>query len=345
MVTTRVSDGALDSTGSRRRARSTGTRPRRCSTRTRWSAATAGSPRVARSPSTPACTRAARRTTSSSSASPARRTGSGGVRSTPRSRRSSSRACATKVVAHLGGARPLRRRRVRGRRPGAPDRASASSPTTPTTPSSRGRCSSTRPRPSCATSSRGARPPRAGVEADPEEDGTRSGTFVVLHPTRAEVLIGGTFYAGEIKKSIFTVMNDRLPLEGVFPMHCSANVGDDGDVAVFFGLSGTGKTTLSADPDAPPDRRRRARLGRRRRLQLRGRLLREGDPPLGGGRAGDLQDDAHVRHDPRERRPRRARRRRPRRRLEDREHARRLQARADRERPARRSAPGTRARS
>jgi phosphoenolpyruvate carboxykinase (ATP) len=87
------------------------------------------------------------------------------------------------------------------------------------------------------------------VEADPTEDGTRSGTFVVLHPGRTEVLIGGTFYAGEIKKSIFTVMNDRLPLEGVFPMHCSANVDDDGRVAIFFGLSGTGKTTLSADPD------------------------------------------------------------------------------------------------
>jgi phosphoenolpyruvate carboxykinase (ATP) len=87
------------------------------------------------------------------------------------------------------------------------------------------------------------------VEADPEEDGTRSSTFVVLHPTRAEVLIGGTAYAGEIKKSIFTLMNDRLPLQGVLPMHCSANVDDDGSVAVFFGLSGTGKTTLSADPD------------------------------------------------------------------------------------------------
>ncbi len=86
------------------------------------------------------------------------------------------------------------------------------------------------------------------VQADPEADGTRTGTFVVLHPTRVEVLIGGTFYAGEIKKSIFTVMNDRLPLEDVFPMHCSANVGPAGDVAVFFGLSGTGKTTLSADP-------------------------------------------------------------------------------------------------
>jgi phosphoenolpyruvate carboxykinase (ATP) len=87
------------------------------------------------------------------------------------------------------------------------------------------------------------------VEADPEEDETRSETFIVLHPSRAEVLIGGTEYAGEIKKSIFTVMNDRLPLEGVFPMHCSANVDDQGRVAIFFGLSGTGKTTLSADPE------------------------------------------------------------------------------------------------
>ena len=86
------------------------------------------------------------------------------------------------------------------------------------------------------------------VEADPEEDGTRSSTFVVLHPSRREIVIGGTYYAGEIKKSIFTLMNDRLPLEGVLPMHCSANVSDDGRAAIFFGLSGTGKTTLSADP-------------------------------------------------------------------------------------------------
>jgi phosphoenolpyruvate carboxykinase (ATP) len=86
------------------------------------------------------------------------------------------------------------------------------------------------------------------VEADPAEDGTRTGTFIVLHPGRTEVLIGGTFYGGEIKKSIFTVMNDRLPLEGILPMHCSANVGHDDRVAIFFGLSGTGKTTLSADP-------------------------------------------------------------------------------------------------
>jgi phosphoenolpyruvate carboxykinase (ATP) len=86
------------------------------------------------------------------------------------------------------------------------------------------------------------------VEADPSEDGTRTEVFVALHLSRGEVLIGGTFYGGEIKKSLFTVMNDRLPLEGVLPMHCSANVDDHGRVAIFFGLSGTGKTTLSADP-------------------------------------------------------------------------------------------------
>ena len=88
------------------------------------------------------------------------------------------------------------------------------------------------------------------VEAVPERDGTRTGVFVCLHPSRGEILIGGTFYGGEIKKSVFTLMNDRLPLDGVMPMHCSANVSrDEKDVAIFFGLSGTGKTTLSADPE------------------------------------------------------------------------------------------------
>jgi len=87
------------------------------------------------------------------------------------------------------------------------------------------------------------------VEADPQREGTRTEVFICLHPTRGEILIGGTFYGGEIKKSVFTLMNDRMPLEGVMPMHCSANVSRDGqDVAVFFGLSGTGKTTLSAEP-------------------------------------------------------------------------------------------------
>jgi phosphoenolpyruvate carboxykinase (ATP) len=87
--------------------------------------------------------------------------------------------------------------------------------------------------------------------ADPETDGTRAPNFVILHLSRQEILIGGTQYAGEIKKSIFTLMNDLLPNRGVLSMHCSANVGADGRVAVFFGLSGTGKTTLSTDSERP----------------------------------------------------------------------------------------------
>lgn len=86
-----------------------------------------------------------------------------------------------------------------------------------------------------------------GFHADPEIDGTRSETVIAIDFTHRTVLIGGTSYAGEIKKSVFTILNYLLPAQGVFPMHCSANVGPDGDTALFFGLSGTGKTTLSAD--------------------------------------------------------------------------------------------------
>ena len=85
------------------------------------------------------------------------------------------------------------------------------------------------------------------LEADAATDGTTSGTFIVVHMGRQLVLVGGSGYAGEIKKSIFSVMNFLLPPRGVLPMHCSANIGPDGNSAIFFGLSGTGKTALSAD--------------------------------------------------------------------------------------------------
>ncbi|MGV8983575.1 phosphoenolpyruvate carboxykinase (ATP) [Clostridium sp.] len=88
-----------------------------------------------------------------------------------------------------------------------------------------------------------------GFKARGEIDGVNSEAFIIINFDKKIVLIGGTQYGGEIKKSIFSIMNFLLPLKGVFPMHCSANIGKNGETAVFFGLSGTGKTTLSADPE------------------------------------------------------------------------------------------------
>ena len=87
-----------------------------------------------------------------------------------------------------------------------------------------------------------------GFMADPKVDGTRQHNFAILNFTKKVILIGGTGYTGEIKKGIFSALNFTLPYqENVLSMHCSANVGQNGDTALFFGLSGTGKTTLSAD--------------------------------------------------------------------------------------------------
>ena len=336
----------LSSTGSTPPARSIETRRPRCSTRMRCGAATANSPKAARSSSTPARSLAARPRTSSSSMSRRRRSHLVGRRQ-PAALGGSLRGPAREGHrAPWRSGRALRRRRLGGRRPDAPDRGARHH----RAPVPRALCEHDVHRAAAPRSRRRSEPQSLvlhapDLEADPEEDGTRTGTFVVLHPGRTELLVGGTFYAGEIKKSIFTVMNDRLPLEGVFPMHCSANVGEDGRRRGLLRALRNRQNDALRRPRALADRRRRARLGRPRRLQYRRRLLREGDPPLPRRRAGDLRDDAHVRDDPRERRRSTSAGARPRRRLEDREHARGLQARADRQRAAARSRPAIPSRS
>ena len=164
--------------------------------------------------------------------------------------------------------------------------------------------------------------------ADPATDGTRATNFVSLHLTNSEILIGGTEYAGEIKKSIFTLMNDRLPNHGVLSMHCSANVGADGRVAVFFGLSGTGKTTLSTDSTRPLIGDDEHGWGEDGVFNIEGGCYAKVINLSPDRRARDLRHHPHVRDGARERRhgPGHAPAR-PRRRLQDREHPGRLPAR------------------
>ncbi len=126
-------------------------------------------------------------------------------------------------------------------------------------------------------------------KADPATEGTRSETAILVHLGRMEIVIVGTEYAGEIKKSAFTVMNYLMPDEGVLPMHSSVNVGDRRRLGRVLRPFGDRQDHPLGRSAAGPDRRRRARLGRRLRLQLRGRLLREDDPPLPDVRAGHLR--------------------------------------------------------
>src|SRR5882762_7758132 len=127
--------------------------------------------------------------------------------------------------------------------------ASGSSRRTRGTPCSSTTCSCDRPPRTSAFSPAWTVLHAPELHADPATHGTKSGTFVVIHFGQRTILIGGTRYAGELKKSVFSILNYLLPKRGVLSMHCSANLGRAGDVALFFGLSGTGKTTLSADPE------------------------------------------------------------------------------------------------
>ena len=181
---------------------------------------------------------------------------------------------------------------------------------------------------------------------DAKRHGGREGsdTMVAIDFTRKIVLICGSSYAGEMKKSVFTTLNFYLPAQGVMPMHCSANVGKDGDVALFFGLSGTGKTTLSADPNRTLIGDDETGWGAERHLQFRRRLLRqdasssraEAEPEIyaATNRFGAVLEN--VVFDPETRIPR------LRQRQEDREHPLGLSARVHPECVADRARPGIR---
>ena len=138
---------------------------------------------------------------------------------------------------------------------------------------------------------------------EPERDGSHSdrGPRSSTSATGSASSPGGADYCGLVKKTIFTVMNFLLPSQGFLSMHCSANVGERGDAAILFGLSGTGKTTLSADPERRLIGRRRDGLDGRRHLESGGRLLREAHRPRQGGRAGDRDGAVHAGDDHRER--------------------------------------------